>query len=503
MLMLDGHFDYGNGYHGRVYLNPHRIFRQPSLIWRLAQDLHRRPARDRSSAATDVVAGPVMGGALLAHTIAGLLDGRRSLTHPPTSFAPLSLDAERRARRCGRSTAAVVSGKRVLLADDVRNTGKTFERAKASSKRPAARSSRPSRSAIGSRRSSISACRTSRWPSTARPRTIRRPSARCARRGRRSRDSRIRDRAICDSDWELLITDRQSESRIHRLMKSALDRLYASFNHPDSALDPIQIVRRYDAARRSRGRRRSSPPAWRSAASRRSWRRSRPCAAALGPAPAAFVRAFDPARDGAPLRGARASLDARRRSRRAALDPAAAARRARIARSARSPPGSIRPRPTSAPRSSVLRRARAAIDLRPAYGRRPRDAGRALLLHAAVDRIGLQAPESVSALDGAAATASIPAAGRRVPRAPARRAARHAHDSRRPLPAADAARVAGLEDGVRHHGRAARARSGRSGALRLRALPPQHDGRVRLRDEAAATRSARCAGTASRDRRPT
>ena len=37
--MLDGHFDYGNGYHGRVYLNPHRIFRQPSLIWRLAQDL--------------------------------------------------------------------------------------------------------------------------------------------------------------------------------------------------------------------------------------------------------------------------------------------------------------------------------------------------------------------------------------------------------------------------------------------------------------------------------
>ena len=37
--MLDGHFDYGNGFHGRVYLNPHRIFRQPSLIWRLAQDL--------------------------------------------------------------------------------------------------------------------------------------------------------------------------------------------------------------------------------------------------------------------------------------------------------------------------------------------------------------------------------------------------------------------------------------------------------------------------------
>ena len=82
------------------------------------------------TAATEVVAGPVMGGALLAHTMAGLLDGHRSLTHPPNSFAPLSLDA-------GGGLVlrpffrTVVDGKRVLLADDVRNTGKTFERARA------------------------------------------------------------------------------------------------------------------------------------------------------------------------------------------------------------------------------------------------------------------------------------------------------------------------------------------------------------------------------------
>ena len=36
---VDGHFDYGNGYHGRVYLNPHQLFRHPSTIWRFAQDL--------------------------------------------------------------------------------------------------------------------------------------------------------------------------------------------------------------------------------------------------------------------------------------------------------------------------------------------------------------------------------------------------------------------------------------------------------------------------------
>jgi orotate phosphoribosyltransferase len=129
VLMTDGHFDYGNGYHGRVYLNPHRIFRQPSLIWRFAQDLIELLPEALVSE-IEVVAGPVMGGALFAHTLAGLLDGRRSLTHPPTSFAPLSVDGQGvLALRPFYRT--VVKGRRVLLADDVRNTGETFARAKA------------------------------------------------------------------------------------------------------------------------------------------------------------------------------------------------------------------------------------------------------------------------------------------------------------------------------------------------------------------------------------
>jgi orotate phosphoribosyltransferase len=129
VLIKDGHFDYGNGYHGPVYLNPHRIFRRPSLIWRLGQDLIEVLPEPIVSA-TDVVAGPVMGGALLAHTIAGLLDSRRSLSVPPTSFAPLSLDPSG-GLVLRPFYQSVVAGKRVLIADDVRNTGKTFERAKA------------------------------------------------------------------------------------------------------------------------------------------------------------------------------------------------------------------------------------------------------------------------------------------------------------------------------------------------------------------------------------
>ena len=78
---------------------------------------------DQIASATDVVAGPPTGGALLAHTLAGLLDSRRSLTHAPCSFAPFE--------RKGRTPTLrpfyqhLVKGRRVLLADDVRNTGQT------------------------------------------------------------------------------------------------------------------------------------------------------------------------------------------------------------------------------------------------------------------------------------------------------------------------------------------------------------------------------------------
>ena len=123
VLMLDGHFDYGNGYHGRVYLNPHQLFRHPSTIWRFAQDLIDLMPGELVQR-TEVVAGPVTGGALLAHTIAGLLDSRRSLTHPASSFAPVHIDKEGFSIR--PYYVQQIKGKRVLLADDVRNTGQTL-----------------------------------------------------------------------------------------------------------------------------------------------------------------------------------------------------------------------------------------------------------------------------------------------------------------------------------------------------------------------------------------
>ena len=126
VLMVDGHFDYGNGFHGPVYLNPHQLFRQPSTVWRVAQDLLDVVPYDLSTS-VQVVAGPVTGGALLAHTLAGLLAGRRNLSVPPCEFAPFNYDATL-GLTLRRFYAQGLRDKRVLLVDDVRNTGKTFER---------------------------------------------------------------------------------------------------------------------------------------------------------------------------------------------------------------------------------------------------------------------------------------------------------------------------------------------------------------------------------------
>ena len=126
VLMLNGHFDFGNGYHGPVYLNPHQLFRYPSTIWRFAQDL-LDVLPSSIVEATEVVTGPVTGGALLAHTMAGLLDSRRAITRPPTLFAPFRLDAD-----WGHTLTCFyerqVAGKKALVVDDVRNTGQTQAR---------------------------------------------------------------------------------------------------------------------------------------------------------------------------------------------------------------------------------------------------------------------------------------------------------------------------------------------------------------------------------------
>ena len=165
----------------------------------------------------------------------------------------------------------------------------------------------------------------------------------------------------------------QSRQTRDGVLKGALDRLYEAFNYPDSARDPIQIVRRYErlddreivafvAAGLAFGRVASVMASIENVC------------AAMGPAPAAFVRAFDPARDGGELR-----TIVHRWTRGDDLVGLLWTLRQLIERD-----GSLErafaygledESPDVEPALEAFARRARAVDLRPAYGRRPRRPG--------------------------------------------------------------------------------------------------------------------------------
>jgi len=85
-------------------------------------------------------------------------------------------------------------------------------------------------------------------------------------------------------------------------LKPTLDRLYADFNHADSATDPIQIVRRFtrDDDREVVGFIAGALAFGRVLSVLQSIERM---LAVMGPAPAAYVRQFEPRRDGPAFAG--------------------------------------------------------------------------------------------------------------------------------------------------------------------------------------------------------
>ena len=96
-------------------------------------------------------------------------------------------------------------------------------------------------------------------------------------------------------------TSRQIPSSTLRRLKAPLERLYAAFNHTESAVDPIHVVRRYTTpADREVVGFCASALAFGRVASVLSTIES--LLAVMGDSPSAFVRDFDPARDGDRLR---------------------------------------------------------------------------------------------------------------------------------------------------------------------------------------------------------
>ena len=261
------------------------------------------------------------------------------------------------------------------------------------------------------------------------------------------------------------------------MLRPVLDRLYTGFNHPDSAADPIQIVRRYERAddREVVAFCAASLAFGRVASVLQSIER---LMAIMGDRPAAYVRGFDP------LRRKPAFADLVHRW---IGGPDVVALLWIITQMIRRS-GSIEafflegydpsaPDITGALDSFSTRAL--ALDLAAAYGRVPRRPGRVLLLPPSVGGQRVQAAESVSALDGASGRAgSRRLVSRRAGKAD--RAAGYARHPGRPVPAPDPLHEPRVGDGARHHHDARPARSGRSGEVRLLAVPSRDDERLWL-----------------------
>src|SRR5216684_2442177 len=90
---------------------------------------------------------------------------------------------------------------------------------------------------------------------------------------------------------------RSTATDLIRILKATLDRLYADFNYPDSATDPIQIVRRFGRSddREVVGFCAAALAFGRVASVLQSIER---VLAVMGPRPAEYVSRFDPGRGG-------------------------------------------------------------------------------------------------------------------------------------------------------------------------------------------------------------
>lgn len=125
VLSANGHFDYGNGYHASSYLDVLRLLETPSLVWRVAQDLVD-VIPSNLTARAEIVAGPDTAGAILAHVVAGILDGRRPLSASPCRFAAFERH-ERHAWRVVPAYASSLDGRSILLVNDCRRAGGALE----------------------------------------------------------------------------------------------------------------------------------------------------------------------------------------------------------------------------------------------------------------------------------------------------------------------------------------------------------------------------------------
>jgi len=118
-IITDSHFVYSSGRHSSVYINKDALYLHTKVISSLCQMMAAPYNADR----IDVVVGPVLGGIVLSQWVAHHLNGNRSSGETLAVYAEKEGEGSDRKFFFYRDYDKYISGKNVLVVEDVLTTG--------------------------------------------------------------------------------------------------------------------------------------------------------------------------------------------------------------------------------------------------------------------------------------------------------------------------------------------------------------------------------------------
>ncbi|HET9920197.1 MAG TPA: orotate phosphoribosyltransferase [Ktedonobacteraceae bacterium] len=118
-VISDSHFVYSSGRHSSVYINKDSLYLHPGVISTLCQQM----AQPYEAGQIDVVVGPVLGGIVLSQWVAHALNARRTSGETLALYAEKEGDGPQKRFLFSRGYDRYISGKNILVVEDVLTTG--------------------------------------------------------------------------------------------------------------------------------------------------------------------------------------------------------------------------------------------------------------------------------------------------------------------------------------------------------------------------------------------
>lgn len=126
IVLRGDHFRYSSGKHGADYIDKNALLAHSSLSGALVHEMVARRIDREDAPPPDVIVGPAMSGAILAHLVAMEFTSLPGWAfEEPVYAAFVERDPDTGLFKLGRNYDKVVRGRNVLIVEDVINTGGT------------------------------------------------------------------------------------------------------------------------------------------------------------------------------------------------------------------------------------------------------------------------------------------------------------------------------------------------------------------------------------------